>query len=104
MAEIFRLKDCIVTNLYNSFTDEHYDPNYRDCPTCGGGMVPDTFEIKVVTDTNDGIYIEFFDEEAEVASRNFLPWVIRNQGRFEDIGLDEFLSILEVELVVGGGK
>lgn len=101
MTVIFKLKDCNVVNIYNSFTDEHYDPDYYGCPTCGGADVPESFEIKIVTDKHREDCITFYGDEAAISSRLFLPWVIDNQGRFEDKELYKFLAILEKELLEG---
>lgn len=89
---IFELNDCNVLNIYNTFTDGYYDEDYYGCPTCGGADVPDAFELTIVTDRFENKEISFYDEAAENAVQNFLPWVLENKDNFKDITLNEFIN------------
>ena len=57
---IIELKDCNISNIYNSFTDGYYDELYYGCETCGGADVPDIFTLKVISDKFDDKQVSFF--------------------------------------------
>ncbi|WP_105248663.1 hypothetical protein [Streptococcus suis] len=89
---IIELKDCNILNIYNSFTDGYYDEDYYGCPTCGGADVPDTFTLQVISDKFDNEEINFFEDEAKNALRNFLPWILKNKDNFKDVSFYEFVN------------
>ena len=89
---IIELKDCNILNIYNSFTDGFYDEFYYGCETCGGADVPSTFTLTVVSDKFDDKEVSFFDDEAEIAIRNFLPWVLTNKDNFKDVSFHDFIT------------
>ena len=89
---IIELKDCNIINMYNSYTDGYYDDDYYGCPTCGGANVPDTFILEIVTDKFENQTIAFYEEEAENALRNFLPWVLKNKDNFKDVSPYDFVN------------
>lgn len=89
---IIELSNCNITNIYNSFTDAYYDPDYYGCPTCGGAEVPDTFELTVVTDNFGERVKEFYGEDAKNAVNNFLPWVLKNRDNFKNVTFYEFMN------------
>lgn len=89
---IIELSNCNITNIYNSFTDAYYDPDYYGCPTCGGAEIPDTFELTVVTDNFGERVKEFYREDAKNAVKNFLPWVFKNRDNFKNVTFYEFMN------------
>ena len=95
---VFKLKDCNIINIYNSFTDGYYDENLYGCPTCGGGMEPDVFAVTVITDKGHRESVHFYDDYADKAMKNFLPWVLENRNSFENDSLYTFIHERLVEL------
>ena len=97
---IIELKDCNILNIYNSFTDGYYDEFYYGCETCGGADVPSTFTLTVVSDKSENRNFSFFNDEAENAIRNFLPWVLTNKDNFKDVSFHDFITEKIPELAV----
>ena len=89
---IIELKDCNILNIYNSYTDGYYDEFYYGCETCGGADVPDILTLTVVSDKFHDRQVSFFDDEAEIAIRNFLPWVLTNKDNFKDVSFYDFTT------------
>lgn len=89
---IIELKDCNISNIYNSFTDGYYDEYYYGCPTCGGADVPDKFILTIVTDKFGNEVVTFLEDEAKNAVNNFLPWVLSNKDNFKDVSFYDFIA------------